>query len=216
MLWLWHWPSSYTSEWTPFKSLSTNARQASRAFSDVVNPTKNPNPRIRPTWLRSCLYRLVEPLIIKPIKMTQLSVILNNAFLCLLKFLNLFLPKLPCTRLQSVIEMMFVSCMCLFSLPLVPVPAEVPSGTSPSQRGICNAMSAGIQLSLQVTRCQLKNQRLYKALPPPHQRKSARFLSVTEQRKLTWRISKRHIYFMTIKTIYSRNKMNINVVLGLS
>ncbi len=80
----------------------------------------------------------------------------------------------------------------------------------------CNAMSAGIQLSLQVTRCQLKNQRLYKALPPPHQRKSARFISVTEQRKLTWRISKRHIYFMTIKTIYSRNKMNINVVLCLS
>ncbi len=31
---------------------------------------------------------------------------------------------------------------------------------------------------------QLKNQRLSKA-PPPHQRKSARFLLVTEQRKLT-------------------------------
>ncbi len=51
---------------------------------------------------------------------------------------NLFLPKLPCTRFQSVIEMMFVSCMCLFSLPLVPGPDDVPSGTSPSQRGICN------------------------------------------------------------------------------
>ncbi len=63
-------------------------------------------------------------------------------------------------------------------------------------RSHCNAMSAGIQLSLQVTRCQLKNQRLYKALTPPHQRKSARFLSVTEQRKLTWRISKRHIYWL--------------------
>ncbi len=80
---------------------------------------------------------------------------------------NLFLPKLPCTRIQSVIEMMFVSCMCLFSLPLVPVPADVPSGTSPSKRGMCNAMSAGIQLSLQVTRCQLKNRRFYKAPPPP-------------------------------------------------
>ncbi len=49
----------------------------------------------------------------------------------------------------------------------------------------CNATSAGIQLSLQVTRCQLKNRRLYKALPPPHQRKSARLLSVTEQREVT-------------------------------
>ncbi len=48
---------------------------------------------------------------------------------------NLFLPKLPCTRLQSVIEMMFVSCMCLFFLPLVPVPDDVPSGTSPSKGG---------------------------------------------------------------------------------
>ncbi len=80
---------------------------------------------------------------------------------------NLFLAKLPCTRIQSVIEMMFVFCMCLFSLPLVPVPADVPSGTSPSKRGMCNATSAGIQLSLQVTKCQLKNRRLYKAPPPP-------------------------------------------------
>ncbi len=58
-------------------------------------------------------------------------------------------------------------------------------------------MSAGIQLSLQVTRGQLKNQSLSKA-PPPHQRKSAGFLSVTEQRKVTWKISKRHIHFMII------------------
>ncbi len=48
---------------------------------------------------------------------------------------NLFLPKLPCTRFQSVIGMMFVSCMCLFFLPLVPVPDDVPSGTSPSKGG---------------------------------------------------------------------------------
>ncbi len=31
----------------------------------------------------------------------------------------------------------------------------------------CNATSAGSRLSLQVTRCQLKNRRLYKAPPPP-------------------------------------------------
>ncbi len=59
-------------------------------FSDVVNPTKNPNPRIRPTW-----YRLVEPLTIKPVKMTQLSIMLNNASLCLLKFLTCSFPNYP-------------------------------------------------------------------------------------------------------------------------
>ncbi len=55
---------------------------------------------------------------------------------------NLFIPKLPHTRIQSVMEMLFVSCVCLFSLPLVPVPADVPSGTSPSQRGMCSASCA--------------------------------------------------------------------------
>ncbi len=94
---------------------------------------------------------------------------------------NLFLPKLSCTRIQSVIEMMFVSCMCLFSLPLVPVPAEVPSGTSPSQRGMCNATLAGSQLSLQVTRCQLKKQCLYKAPPPSSAQKRA--LSLEDRTK---------------------------------
>ncbi len=54
---------------------------------------------------------------------------------------NLFLPKLPCTRFQSVIEMVFASCVCPFSLPLVPVPEDVPSGTSPHKRGMCNTMS---------------------------------------------------------------------------
>ncbi len=61
-------------------------------FSDVVNPTKNPNLRIWPTWLRSCLYRLVEPLTIEPVKTTQLSIIPNNAFLCL-KFLTCSFPN---------------------------------------------------------------------------------------------------------------------------
>ncbi len=48
---------------------------------------------------------------------------------------NLFLSKLPCTRFQSVIEISLVSCVCPFSLPLVPVPDDVPSGTSPSKGG---------------------------------------------------------------------------------
>ncbi len=89
----------------------------------------------------------------------------------------------------------------------------------------CNATSAGIQLSLQVTRCQLKNRHLYKAPPLLI---SARFLSVTEQRKLLFCfpqgtpklacscMQKTFINFMTIKTIYSRNNMDINVVLCLS
>ncbi len=80
MLWIWHWPSSYTSEWTSSKSLSTNARQASLAFFDVVIPTENPNPRIWTTWLRSCLYRLVEPLTIKTVKNDP---IVNNDKQCI-------------------------------------------------------------------------------------------------------------------------------------
>ncbi len=141
---------------------------------------------------------------------------------------NLFLRKLPCTRIQSVIEMMFVSCMCLFSLPLVPVSAEIPSGTSPSQRGMCNATSAGIQLSLQVTRCQLKNRHLYKAPPPLisakaraffRSRNKGNYFSASHREHRNSRVpvcKKTFIHFMTIKTTYSRNKMDINVVLCLS
>ncbi len=54
---------------------------------------------------------------------------------------HLFLSKLPCTSCQSVIEISLVSCVCPFSLPLVPVPEDVPSGTSPHKRGMCNTMS---------------------------------------------------------------------------
>ncbi len=53
----------------------------------------------------------------------------------------LFLSKLPCTSFQSVIEISLVSCVCPFSLPLVPVPEDVPSGTSPRKRGMCNTLS---------------------------------------------------------------------------
>ncbi len=58
-------------------------------------PTKNPNLRTQPTCLRSRLYRLVEPLTIKPIGMTQLPVILKNAPLHLLKFLTCSFPNCP-------------------------------------------------------------------------------------------------------------------------
>ncbi len=53
---------------------------------------------------------------------------------------NQFLPKLPCTRIQSVMEMLFVSCVCLFSLLLVPMPADVRNGNLTEQRGMCNAL----------------------------------------------------------------------------
>ncbi len=109
MLWLWLWPSSYTSEWTPFKSLSTDSHQASRAFSDVINPTKNPNPRTWPTWLRSCLYRLVEPLTIKPIETTQLAIVPNNASLRLLKFLTCSFPNYPAPGFSQ----WYRWCLCL-------------------------------------------------------------------------------------------------------
>ncbi len=59
------------------------------------------------------------------IKTVKNDPIVNNDKQCIpmsSQVSNLFLPKLPCTRLQSVIEIMFVSCMCLFFLPLVPGP----------------------------------------------------------------------------------------------
>ncbi len=93
-----------------------------RAFSDVINPTKNPNKRN--------LTNLIEIMPLLPRRIPTSS-----------QVSNLFLPKLPCTRIQSVIEMMFGYCVCLFSLPLVPVPADVPSGTSPSKRGMCRESS---------------------------------------------------------------------------
>ncbi len=100
------------------------------------------------------------------------------------------------------------------------------------QSALLSAASALVTFMYHVmnTRCQLKKQRLYKAPPPPHQRKSAQFLSVTEQRALLFCFTshrehrnsrvpvckKTFIHFMTIKTIYSRNNMDINVVLCLS
>ncbi len=121
MLWLWHWPSSYTSEWTPFKSILTNARPVSRAFSDMIKLTKNPNLRTQPTWLRSRLYRLFNPLIIKPIKMTQLQIILNKVPLSLLKFLTWPFPNYPSPtqRFSQCWRCCFVSCVCQFSLCLL-------------------------------------------------------------------------------------------------
>ncbi len=40
-------------------------------------------------------------------------------------------------------EMLFVSCVCLFSLLLVPVPADVRNGNLTEQRGMCNALGGG-------------------------------------------------------------------------
>ncbi len=39
-------------------------------------------------------------------------------------------------------EMLFVSCVCLFSLLLVPVPADVRNGNLTEQRGVCNALGS--------------------------------------------------------------------------
>ncbi len=102
----------------------------------MIKPTKNPNLRTQPTCLRSRLYRLVEPLTIKP------NAIANKPKECTptsSQVPNLFLPKLPCTRIQSMMEMLFVSCVCLFSLLLVPVPADVRNGNLTEQRGMYNA-----------------------------------------------------------------------------
>ncbi len=108
----------------------------------MIKPTKNPNLRTQPTCLRSRLYRLVEPLTIKPIGMTQLPVILKNAPLHLLKFLTCYFPNYPAPGFKSVMEMLFVSCVCLFSLLLVPVPADVRNGNLTEQRRMCNALGS--------------------------------------------------------------------------
>ncbi len=94
-----------------------------------------------PTWLRSCLYRLVKTPTIKTVKNDP---IVNNDKQTIpmsSQVSHLCLSKLPCTSFQSVIEISLVSCVCPFSLPLVPVPEDVPSGTSPHKRGMCNTMS---------------------------------------------------------------------------
>ncbi len=89
----------------------------------------------------------------------------------------------------------------------------------------CNATSAGIQLSLQVTRCQLKNRISIKPLPSSSARDFFRsqskgnYFSVSHREHRNSRVpvcKKTFINFMTIKTIYSRNNMDINVVLCLS
>ncbi len=77
-------------------------------------------------------------------------------------------------------------------------------------------MSAGIQLSLQVTRGgQLKNQQPSKA-PPPPQCKSARFLSITEQRNVTGTFLKDIRSFHDFQKHLHKKHMDINVVLGPS
>ncbi len=97
---------------------------------------QEPEPENSTNLIEIMPYRLVEPLTIKPIGMTQLPIILKSS-----QVNNLFIPKLLYTRIQSVMEILFVSCGCLFFLPLVPVPTDVTSGTSPSQRGKCRASS---------------------------------------------------------------------------
>ncbi len=111
LLWLWHWPSPFTSEWTPFKSLSTNARPASCAFSEVIKLTKNLNLITQPTWLRARLYRLIETLTIKPIKIPQLQITLNNASLCRLKFQTWPFPNYSSPAPES--SQWWRCCLCL-------------------------------------------------------------------------------------------------------
>ncbi len=105
------------------------------------------------------------------------------------------------------IGMMFVSCMCLFFLPLVPGPDNVPSGEHHQARG-GYVTYIGRNSTLQVTRRGAAKESatlfqppplervrwpsdlrccLLQALttqPPPPQRKSARFLPIMEQRNV--------------------------------
>ncbi len=78
-------------------------------------------------------------------------------------------------------------------------------GTSPSQRGICNICRQEFNwLYKSPEGGQLKNQQPSKA-PPPPQRKSARFLSITEQRNVTGTFLKDIRSFHDFQNIHTRN-----------
>ncbi len=68
-------------------------------------------------------------------------------------------------------------------------------------------MSAGIQLALHVTRRggQLKTLKQPSKAPPPPQRKSARFLSIMEQRNVTGTFLKDIRSFHDFQNIHTRN-----------
>ncbi len=77
--------------------------------------------------------------------------------------------------------------------------------TSPSQRGICNICRQEFNwLYTSPEGGQLKNQQPSKA-PPPPQRKSARFLSITEQRNVTGTFLKDIRSFHDFQNIHTRN-----------
>ncbi len=119
---------------------------------------------------------------------------------------NLFSPKLPCTRLQSVIEMMFVSCMCLFFLPLVPGPWRGSIREHHQAQGgyVTYVGRNSTGSTIHQKGGSWKNQQPAKA-PPPPQRKSARFLSITEQRNVMWTFLKDIRSFHDFQNIHTRN-----------
>ncbi len=89
-------------------------------------------------------------------------------------------------------------------------------GTSPSQRGICNICRQEFNcLYKSPEGGQLKNQQPSKA-PPTPQRKSARFLSITEQRNVTGTFLKDIRSFHDFQKHPHKKHMDINVVLFLS
>ncbi len=102
---------------------------------------------------------------------------------------------------------MFVSCACLFSLPLVPVPADVPSGTSRSKRGMCrealHRRKSRLSRATSLTIVWFKSS----SPPPPHPAQIARFF-VKRQRRASPHVVPllyQDIYSLNIKTIYTRN-----------
>ncbi len=58
-------------------------------------------------------------------------------------------------------EMLFVSCVCRFSLPLVPVAVDICNGNLTEQRGMCRA------LPRENTQKIIAGQYIPKELPPP-------------------------------------------------
>ncbi len=124
---------------------------------------------------------------------------------------NLFLPKLPCTRLQSVIGMMFVLYVPVLPASCSRALTRFHQGTSPSPRGICNVYRQEFNWLYTAPEGggQLKTQQPSKAASTSAQKRAISFGHRTK-RSGHEKISKRHIRFMIIIIHLHKKHMDIN------
>ncbi len=103
------------------------------------------------------------------------------------------------------IGMMFVSCMCLFFLPLVPGPDNVPSGEHhQAQGGYVTYIAAGIQLYKSPEGGQLKNQQPSKS-PSSASAQKRGFSSCCGTKGMCGNASQRHSFISCLSKHTQRN-----------